>query len=263
LAQLFDGGLERSEKSLAGLTAVEVLLQLFAKRVVHLFVEIIRKLPKERFARRGTLGAQRSSMARNSQPFRAAAVLTLADQLLAYEKARAVQTHAHVPRTKASNLANFFVGQSFHIPKNEDDSVLRWKFLYRLAEAVRLFATNGERLRVVQFVLDFAIIGSAEGMLLPQSLFLLPFVAAVVILFLVWCMRRLSLKAQFLVLLAMGVTLAFLLLMIVQLPEYRSWLATFLVLMVFIASPFAIRICLRSLTQEENEQADEIRKHES
>lgn len=47
--------------------------------------------------------------------------------------------------------------------------------------------------------------------------------------------------------------MSFLLLMIVQLPEYRSWLATLLVLMVFIASPFAVRIFMRSLSTEEDE----------
>jgi hypothetical protein len=93
-----------------------------------------------------------------------------------------------------------------------------------------------------------------------QRLLLLPIPAIAAILFLVWCTRRRSLLAQFLVLLAMGVSMSFLLLMIVQLPEYRSWLATLLVLMVFIASPIAVRIFLQSLTREENEQADEVHK---
>jgi hypothetical protein len=92
-------------------------------------------------------------------------------------------------------------------------------------------------------------------------IFLIPAAAAAGIVLLVWCTRRLSLRAQFLVLAAMGVTIGFVLLMIVQLPEYRSWLATLLVLVVLGASPFAVRIFLRSLTEEENEQADEARKH--
>lgn len=54
--------------------------------------------------------------------------------------------------------------------------------------------------------------------------------------------------------------MSFLLLMIVQLPEYRSWLATLLVMVVFIASPIAVRLFLRSLTEEENEQANGIHK---
>ncbi len=93
-----------------------------------------------------------------------------------------------------------------------------------------------------------------------QWLLLLPVAAAAGILFLVWCTRKFSLLAQFLVLLAMGVSVSFLLLMIVQLPEYRSWLATLLVLMVFIASPIAVRIFLRSLSKEEDGQADEAHK---
>lgn len=93
-----------------------------------------------------------------------------------------------------------------------------------------------------------------------QRLLLLPIAAISGILFLVWCTRRRSLLAQFLVLLAMGVSMSFLLLMIVQLPEYRSWLATLLVLMVFIASPIAVRIFLQSLTREENEQPDNVHK---
>lgn len=97
---------------------------------------------------------------------------------------------------------------------------------------------------------------------LPQTprLLVLPIAAIAGVVFLVWCTRRRSLLAQFLVLLAMGVSMSFLLLMIVQLPEYRSWLATLLVLMVFIASPVAVRIFLKSLANEENEQADEAHK---
>ena len=99
-------------------------------------------------------------------------------------------------------------------------------------------------------------------MSLPQTprLLVLPIAAIAGVVFLVWCTRRRSLLAQFLVLLAMGVSMSFLLLMIVQLPEYRSWLATLLVLMVFIASPVAVRIFLKSLANEENEQADEAHK---
>ncbi|MFY9527757.1 MAG: hypothetical protein WBC04_04660 [Candidatus Acidiferrales bacterium] len=91
-------------------------------------------------------------------------------------------------------------------------------------------------------------------------IFLIPAAAAAGIVLLVWCTRRLSLRAQFLALAALGVSIGFVLLMVVQLPEYRSWLATLLVLVVFGASPFAIRIFLRMLTEEENEQADEPRK---
>jgi hypothetical protein len=112
--------------------------------------------------------------------------------------------------------------------------------------------------------INFLNRGSGEiRVFVPRSLILMPFAAGAVILFFVWCMRKLSPRGQFLVLLAMGVSMSFLLLMIVQLPEYRTWLATLLVLIVFIASPFAVRIFLRGLTEEESEQADAVHKHES
>ena len=80
------------------------------------------------------------------------------------------------------------------------------------------------------------------------------------VLLVVWCVRKRSLLVQFLMLLAMGVSMSFLLLMIVQLPEYRSWLATLLVLMVFLASPIAVRLFLQSLSTDESERANEVHK---
>src|SRR5258708_20764871 len=80
------------------------------------------------------------------------------------------------------------------------------------------------------------------------------------VLLVVWCVRKRSLLVQFLILLAMGVSMSFLLLMIVQLPEYRSWLATLLVLMVFLASPIAVRLFLQSLTTHESERANNFHK---
>ena len=73
---------------------------------------------------------------------------------------------------------------------------------------------------------------------------------------------RLSLWAQSLALPAMGISASFLVFVIVQLPERRSWLATLLVLMVFVASHFAVRTFLRSLAEEENEKRDELGNHE-
>ena len=80
------------------------------------------------------------------------------------------------------------------------------------------------------------------------------FAAGVLVLSVVWCTRRLSLAAQFLLLLGMGVCIGFVFLTIVQLPEYRWRTATLLVLMIFIASPIAVRLFLRVLTKEEDEQ---------
>jgi len=89
---------------------------------------------------------------------------------------------------------------------------------------------------------------------------LLLFAAIGGVLLVVWCVRKRSFLVQFLILLAMGVSMSFLLLMIVQLPEYRSWLATLLVLMVFLASPIAVRLFLRSLSADESERANEVHK---
>lgn len=94
---------------------------------------------------------------------------------------------------------------------------------------------------------------------LSRWLLLLP--AAAGILFLLWCTRKCSLRIQFLVLLVMAVSMSFLLLMIVQMPEYRSWLATLLVFTVFIASPFAVRIFMRSLAATEDGTADETHRN--
>jgi drug/metabolite transporter (DMT)-like permease len=80
------------------------------------------------------------------------------------------------------------------------------------------------------------------------------------IFLILWCMRKRSFLVQFLILLAMGVSMSFLLLMIVQLPEYRSWLATLLVLIVFLASPIAVRLFLQSLSTDESERANEVHK---
>ena len=75
-----------------------------------------------------------------------------------------------------------------------------------------------------------------------------------VIAVLVWRMRRLSLRAQFLVLLSFGVAIGFILMTVVQVPNFPGWLATLMVLAVFVAAPFATRTFLRSLKQEEQNQ---------
>ena len=77
------------------------------------------------------------------------------------------------------------------------------------------------------------------------------FAAGVVVLFAAWCARKLSLAAQFVLLLGMGVSIGFLFLTIVQLPEYRGRLATLLVVMVFVASQIAVRLFLRVLKEDD------------
>jgi hypothetical protein len=69
--------------------------------------------------------------------------------------------------------------------------------------------------------------------------------------------RRWSLFTQFLILLSIGICISFLLLAIVQLPEDRPWLSTFLVVSVFVASPVAVRLFLHGL-REENANPDEL-----
>ncbi|MGC1686205.1 MAG: hypothetical protein WA734_11340 [Candidatus Acidiferrales bacterium] len=71
----------------------------------------------------------------------------------------------------------------------------------------------------------------------------------------VWRLSRLSLRAQFLVLLSLGVSIGFVLMTVVQIPDFPGRLAVSMVLVVFIAAPFATRTFMRSLKQEERQQA--------
>jgi hypothetical protein len=72
-------------------------------------------------------------------------------------------------------------------------------------------------------------------------------------------MRGLSLRAQFGVLLGLGVSIGFIFLMMVQMASFPMWLGISLVTVVFIASLFGTRIFLRSLMQEEREEEDRVR----
>ncbi|MFY9729626.1 MAG: hypothetical protein WB723_13535 [Candidatus Acidiferrales bacterium] len=69
-------------------------------------------------------------------------------------------------------------------------------------------------------------------------------------------MHGLSLRAQFGVLLGLGVTIGFIFLMMVQMASFPMWLGTSMVTVVFVASLFGSRIFLRSLAQEEKEEKD-------
>ena len=73
-------------------------------------------------------------------------------------------------------------------------------------------------------------------------------------------MHGLSLRAQFGVLLGLGVTIGFIFLMMVQMASFPMWLGISLVTVVFIASLFGTRIFLRSLAQEEREEEDRVRR---
>lgn len=72
---------------------------------------------------------------------------------------------------------------------------------------------------------------------------------------LTWSMRRLGLRAQFLVLLVLGVLIGFLFLILVQVPNFPHWLGISLIAIVFVASLFGVRIFLRSLKKEDQDAA--------
>lgn len=71
-------------------------------------------------------------------------------------------------------------------------------------------------------------------------------------------MHALSLRAQFGILLGLGVMIGFVFLMMVQMASFPMWLGILLVSVVFVASLFGTRIFLRSLLQEEREEKDRI-----
>jgi len=73
-------------------------------------------------------------------------------------------------------------------------------------------------------------------------------------------MHKLPLRAQFGVLLGLGVAIGFIFLMMVQMASFPMWLGISLVTVVFIASLFGTRIFLRSLMQEEREEEDRVRR---
>jgi hypothetical protein len=76
---------------------------------------------------------------------------------------------------------------------------------------------------------------------------------------LVRSMHRLSLRAQFMVLAGLGVTIGFIFLVMVQMPSFPMWCGVALVVIVFIFSLFGTRIFLRSLAQEDKKAEDEAR----
>jgi hypothetical protein len=73
-------------------------------------------------------------------------------------------------------------------------------------------------------------------------------------------MRGLSLRAQFGILLGLGVAIGFIFLMMVQMASFPMWLGISLVTVVFLASLFGTRIFLRGLMQEEREEEDRVRR---
>jgi len=91
-------------------------------------------------------------------------------------------------------------------------------------------------------------------MMLPGLLtFALILVAATAgIILLIRSMRRLGLRAQFVVLLALGILIGFIFMTIVQVPGFPPWVGISLIVIVFIASLFGVRIFLRSLALDQD-----------
>jgi hypothetical protein len=73
-------------------------------------------------------------------------------------------------------------------------------------------------------------------------------------------MHKLPLRAQFGILLGLGVAIGFIFLMMVQMAAFPNWLGISLVTVVFVASLFGTRIFLRSLGQEEKDEEDRVRR---
>ncbi len=97
-------------------------------------------------------------------------------------------------------------------------------------------------------------------MLRPPTAIIAAIAFAGAVAFAVWQMRKLKPRAQFLILLALSVSIAFVLMTVVQVPKFPHWLAAAMVLVVFIASPFATRTFLRSLKQDEQDELHESSK---
>jgi FtsH-binding integral membrane protein len=79
------------------------------------------------------------------------------------------------------------------------------------------------------------------------------------VLLLVRSMRKLSLRVQFMVLLGLGVSIGFIFLVMVQIPQFPQWFGVSLIVLVFMASLFGTRIFLRSMAQEDKKTEDEAR----
>ena len=95
---------------------------------------------------------------------------------------------------------------------------------------------------------------------IPLTLVLIAIGATAGVFLLTRIMHGLTLRAQFGVLLGLGVAIGFLFLMMVQMAWFPMWMGVSLVTVVFIASLFGTRIFLRSLAQEEREEEDRVRR---
>jgi membrane protein implicated in regulation of membrane protease activity len=104
---------------------------------------------------------------------------------------------------------------------------------------------------------------SVQAAISYRSLLLIPVAAAVGMILLIRAMRKLALRPQFMVLLVLGVSIGFIFLVMVQMPEFPQWLGVTLLVIVFIASFFGVRIFLRSVAQEEKDEDAKIRAEDA
>jgi hypothetical protein len=87
--------------------------------------------------------------------------------------------------------------------------------------------------------------------------------ATAVVFMLTRVMHKLNLRAQFAILLGLGISIGFIFFVMVQMASFPMWLGITLVTVVLIASLFGTRIFMRSLAQEEREEVERVRNEES
>ena len=100
----------------------------------------------------------------------------------------------------------------------------------------------------------------SQSVISYRALVLIPIAAAMGVTLLIRSMRRLRLRAQFMVLLIVAVSIGFIFLIMVQMPEFPEWLGVSLLSVVFIASFFGTRIFLRSVAQDAKEEDEQTRR---
>jgi len=106
-------------------------------------------------------------------------------------------------------------------------------------------------------------LASIQAVISYRSLLLIPVAVATGMVLLIRAMRKLALRPQFMVLLVLGVSIGFIFLVMVQMPEFPQWLGVTLLVIVFIASFFGVRIFLRSVAQEEKDEDAKIRAEDA
>jgi membrane protein implicated in regulation of membrane protease activity len=93
-----------------------------------------------------------------------------------------------------------------------------------------------------------------------RLLVLIAVAATACVFLLVRGLHRFTLRVQFTVLLGLGVSIGFILLVMVQMPSFPHWLGVSLMVVVFAASLFGVRIFMRNLAQEDKKTEDEVRQ---